>query len=343
MTEEAVDVKQPRELQSRSMLLAGDVGGTKTLLGLFADQPGRPGALQIESFRTLDFPDLGALASAFLRNAGSDARQIEGACFGVAGPVKDGRARLTHVPWLVDAEAICRQLPVPRTDVINDLAALAWSVPVLDRSEIEVLSEGEPDPAGAIVLIAAGTGLGVALLPKIGGTFVPLPSEGGHVDFSARTEDEARLQSALIDEFGRADLEQVLSGPGLVNIHRWVYPHECAAVPKNADPEEHAAPDYAGRARRGCCGMPPNTLELFVSAYGAAAGNLALTALATGGVFLGGGIAPHIVKALQWPVFLESFRSKAPLESLMQTIPVKVILNPQAGLLGAAVFAARHK
>lgn len=324
------------------MLLAGDVGGTKTLLGLFAPGPKRPATVKTELFRTLDFPDLGALASEFLRRAGFDARDLEGACFGVAGPVKDGRAQLTNVPWRVDAEAICRDLPVPRTEVINDLAALAWSIPVLDRSEIEVLSEGEPDPAGAIVLIAAGTGLGVALLPKIGGTFVPLPSEGGHVDFSARTEDEARLQSALIDEFGRADLEHVLSGPGLVNIHRSMHRNGCAAIPQGVDPRD-MPPLITQAALEGGCFDCMNTLYLFVSVYGAAAGNLALSALATGGVFLGGGIAPKILKALRRPLFLESFWSKAPLESLMLRVPVSVILNAEAGLLGAATFASRNK
>jgi len=322
------------------MLLAGDVGGTKTLIGLFAAGDDRPGAVHAESFRTLDFSDLAALVSEFLRRAGREARDIDGACFGVAGPVNDGRARLTNVPWIVDGDALCRQLPVGHTDVINDLEALAWSVAVLEPAEIEILSEGKPDSEGSAALIAAGTGLGVALLPRAAGRFVPTPSEGGHVDFAARNEREEVLRAALTHEFGRADLEQVLSGPGLVNIYRFVYPHECAATRKTV--AEILPAQISRSALEGQCRECRRTLELFVSVYGAAAGNLALTALATGGIFVGGGIAPRILDALHWPVFLESFWSKTPLDNLMRRIPVKVILNPEAGLLGAATFAARH-
>ena len=324
------------------MLLAGDVGGTKTLIGLFAGGAPRPKAVQTESYRTQEFGDLTSLVSAFLRMCGSEAREIDGACFGVAGPVKDGCARLTNVPWMVDAEAICRQLSVPRTDVINDLEALAWSVPVLQGSEIDTLSEGEADVAGGVALIAAGTGLGMALLPKVAGRLVPAPSEGGHADFAARTKAEGILQEALTREFGRADLERVLSGPGLVNIYRYVYPHQCASVSTTAEAEELPAL-IADAALRDRCPECRRSLELFVSVYGAAAGNLALTALATGGLFLGGGIAPRIIEALHWPVFLEAFRSKAPLDALMRKIPVRVILNPEAGLVGAAAFAAAHQ
>jgi glucokinase len=324
------------------MLLAGDVGGTKTLIGLFVGGAPRPRAVQTESFRTLEFPDLISLASAFLRKSGCEAREIDAACFGVAGPVKNGCARLTNVPWMVDAYAIGRDLPVRRADVINDLEALAWSVPVLEGPEIEVLSEGEPDVAGAAALIAAGTGLGMALLPKMAGRLVPVPSEGGHADFAARTKAEEILQEALTREFGRADLEQVLSGPGLVNIHRYVYSHQCATVSNTAQAEELPAL-ISHAALQDRCPECRRSLELFVSIYGAAAGNLALTALSTGGLFLGGGIAPRILEALHWPVFMEAFWSKAPLDALMRKIPVKVILNPEAGLVGASTFAAAHQ
>jgi glucokinase len=336
-----MDVKLGRELQSPSMLLAGDVGGTKTLVGLFAGGAPRPQCVQTESFRTLEFSDLPSLVSAFLRTCSRDAREIDSACFGVSGPVKDGCARLTNVPWMVDARVIGRELRVRRADVINDLEALAWSVPVLYRSEIDVLSEGEPDAGGAVALIAAGTGLGVALLPKVGGRLAPVPSEGGHADFAARNKAEETLRAALTQELGRADLEQVLSGPGLANIYRHVYPHQCATVSRDAHAEE--LPRLISEAAlEGQCPQCRNALEMFVGVYGAAAGNLALTALATGGLFLGGGIAPRILEALHWPVFLEAFWSKAPLEGLMRKIPVSVILNPEAGLVGAATFAATH-
>lgn len=320
------------------MLLAGDVGGTKTLVGLFSRGQPRPAAVHTASFRTLDFPDLASLSHEFLRQAHVAATDLEAACFGVAGPVKNRRARLTNVPWEVDADAICRQLPVARADVINDLEALAWCVPVLEASETAVLWQGDPDPNGGAALMAAGTGLGVALLPKVAGRFVPVASEGGHADFAARTDDEEKLRRALTQEFGRAEIEQVLSGPGLFNIHRFVHPHICADLSDAV--EQDAMPALISHAAlEGRCDQCRASLEMFVSAYGACAGNLALTALSTGGMLLGGGIAPRILPALRWPVFLESFFAKAPLDRMVRRTPVAVILNPMAGLIGAATFA----
>jgi glucokinase len=324
-----------------SMLLAGDVGGTKTLLGLFAPSH-RPKKIDTRSFRTLDFPDLASMALEFLREVGVDSAELSGLCFGVAGPVERGRAtaRLTNVPWIVDAESLRRKLPVPRADVINDLEALAWSVPVLEASEVEPLWAGQPDTDGGLALIAAGTGLGIALLPRVDGRLVPLASEGGHVDFAPRTEPEQTVHAGLIREFGRAELEQVVSGPGLVNIHRFVDPHQCRDL-RGAAPGDDLAALISRAALESGCERCRAILNIFVSAYGAAAGNLALTALATGGVFIGGGIAPRILEALRWPTFMTSFQAKAPLEHVIVRVPVRVILNPGAGLLGAACFAAR--
>ena len=320
------------------MLLAGDVGGTKTLMGLFSPARPRPAVVRTASFRTLDFPDLTSLSLEFLRQMDVSAPDLTGACFGVAGPVKDGRATLTNVPWSVDAEAMRGPLRVKRTDLLNDLEALAWGVPLAEPSELDLLSRGTRDPNGGAALIAAGTGLGVALLPKVNGRFVPVPSEGGHADFAARTEKEDQLRRALNAAFGRAEIEQVLSGPGLLNIHRFVHPHTCADVDQAKDPSEVPAL-ISKAALEGRCEHCRASLEMFVSAYGACAGNLALTALATGGLFVGGGIAPKILPALHWPVFLESFFAKAPLDAVVRRIPVSVILNPLAGLIGAATFA----
>lgn len=323
------------------MLLAGDVGGTKTFIGLFARGPERPTALDIRSYRTLDFPTLTALCRQFLGDAVTDARKIESACFGVAGPIIGRRAQLTNVPWEVDADAICRDLPVPRTHLLNDLEVMAWAVPVLRADEIAVLRKGEVPAAdaGGAALMAAGTGLGIALLPRVDGRFVPLPSEGGHADFAARTPDEQVLQNALIRAYGRAQLEQVLSGPGLVNMHRFVYPHRCPTLNQPVESDEFPAL-ISRAALEGDCPQCRKTLEMFVSVYGASAGNLALVTMATAGVYLGGGIAPRILPALRWPIFEEAFCAKAPLDALMRRIPVSVILNPAAGLIGAATFAA---
>lgn len=266
---------------------------------------------------------------------------MEGACFGVAGPVKGGGTHLTNISLVVDAKALSRQLAIPRIDLLNDLEALAWSVPALERAEVDILWDGEPDPHGAAALLAAGTGLGVALLPKVSGALAPLPSEAGHIDFAARTKAEVVLHAALVREFGRAELEQVLSGPGLTNMHQFVYPHQCDTLARKAGIDELPAL-ISQAALEGRCEECRQTLEMFVPAYGAAAGNLALTALSTGGLFIGGGIAPRILAALRWPVFLESFWAKAPMESLMRRISVKAILNPRAWLIGAAIFANRR-
>jgi glucokinase len=320
------------------MLLAGDIGGTKTFMGLFVRRAARPDIVSTRSYRTLDFSSLGALSTAFLRDTGASAADIESASFGVAGPVAGGRATLTNVPWSVDIEAIRRDLKVPRAHLLNDLEALAWSVPVLTGDEIAVLHHGDPDPSGNAALIAAGTGLGIALLPNIGGRLVPLASEGGHADFAPRNAGEQRLRDVLAREHGRTDIERVVSGPGLANIHRILTPHQCATLtPLPAAKDLPAAISRA--ALEGGCSACRRTLEVFVSAYGAAAGNLALTALATGGLYLGGGIAPRILAALRWPLFLEAFLEKAPLDAVMARMPVKVILNPGAGLLGAATYA----
>jgi glucokinase len=320
------------------MLLAGDVGGTKTFLGLFARRATRPDVVEIRSYRTLDFPNLGALCLHFLRETSTKPIDIDAASFGVAGPVSGTRAQLTNVPWVVDLDALRNEVPIPRAYLLNDLEALAWSVPVLTPDEIEVLHEGQPDAAGNVALIAAGTGLGIALLLRVDGRLVPRASEGGHVDFAPRNTDEQALADALMREYGRVDVERVVSGPGLANIHRVLYPHQCATL--TPMPSSDDLPAAISRAAlEGTCPSCTRTLDFFVSAYGASAGNLALTVLSTGGLYLGGGIAPRILPALRWPVFMRSFLDKSPMDALISRIPVKVILNPGAGLLGAASYA----
>lgn len=323
------------------MLLAGDVGGTKTLLGLFARGATRPDAVEARMYRTLDFPDLGALCLQFLRETSTKPADIDAATFGVAGPVNGTRVQLTNVPWVVDLDTLRREVPVPRAYLLNDLEALAWSVPVLTPDEIEVLHKGDADADGSVALIAAGTGLGIALLPRVNGQLMPRASEGGHVDFAPRTADEQSLASALIKEYGRVDVERVVSGPGLANIHRILHSHQCAALTPTPSSDELPAA-ISRSALETACPLCTRTLECFVSAYGASAGNLALTVLSTGGLYLGGGIAPRILPALRWPVFMQSFLGKSPMDALMSRIPVKVILNPAAGLLGAASYGSRQ-
>ncbi len=323
------------------MLLAGDIGGTKTLLGLFDPRTSRPRPLLVRSFGTLDYPDLPAMIAEFVGDDAAAPHAIESACFGVAGPVIDEAADLTNVPWRVDAREVARHFALRRVTLLNDLQAMAYAVPVLHDAEVHVLQDGEPLRGGNIALIAAGTGLGEALLHSLDGRFIPSPSEGGHADFPARTEREFVLVRDLIARYGRADVEHVISGRGLLNLHRVAHHAPCDA---HVDLTDADAPAHiTAAALDGRCAGCRETLDMFVEAYGAEAGNMALRGVATGGVFIGGGIAPKILPALTTGAFMRAFREKPPLEAVLAAMPVKVILNAEAGLLGAAVFAAADR
>lgn len=336
------------------MLLAADVGGTKTLLGLFKPEPDRPSRIEAGEFVTLDYDSLVPMIREFLKAEAVDARAIQAAVFGVAGAVRDQVARLTNVPWLVDAAAIAQASGLRRVFLLNDLEAMAYSVSVLAPDELAVLQHGVAQPGGNAGVIAAGTGLGEAILLNVDGHFQPGATEAGHADWGARTPREVELLSTLIRVYGRASNEHVISGPGLVNVYQfthdafgsrtWISPaayvpaKTCAGVGAIADPAElPAAITKSAFEKR--CAMCVESVELFVAAYGAEAGNLALRTVATAGVYIGGGIAPKMLPAMQSGYFLDAFRAKEPLADFVATIPVAVILNAEAGLLGAAVHA----
>lgn len=320
------------------MILAGDVGGTKTLLGLFDPVAPRPCPLRVHSFATLAFDDLPSMIAAFLETVDRKTSTIDRACFGVAGPVVGRQATLTNVPRHIDAGNVAGRFGLDHVWLLNDLEAMAYAVPVLEAPELHVLQDGAAVPGGNMALIAAGTGLGEALLHFVDGRFIPSPTEGGHADFAARTEREVVLMKDVTARRGRAEVEQILSGQGFVHIHRALYGPTCAAGVHFDDADAPAA--ITAAAVEGRCHGCSGTLEVFIEAYGAEAGNLALRSVSTGGLFIGGGIAPKILPALTSGAFMRAFRSKAPLESLVERMPVKVILNPEAGLLGAAAYAA---
>jgi len=336
------------------MLLAGDIGGTKTLLGLFEPAPDRPVSVEVGEFTTLDYDDLVPMIREFLKASGVEPSRVRAATFGVAGAVTDQVARLTNVPWLVDAAALSQAGGLSRVHLLNDLEAMAHSVPVLEPQELSVLQQGVAPPGGNAAVIAAGTGLGQALLHNIDGHFVPSPTEAGHADWAARTSREIAMLTALTRVYGRASVEHVVSGPGLVNIYQfthdafgsttWISPAAlvpactCPGVGKVDDPADLPAA-ISGSALERRCPKCIEALALFVAAYGAEAGNLALRAVATAGVYIGGGIAPKILPALQDGTFIDAFRAKDPMADFVATFPVAVILNPEAGLLGAAVHA----
>src|SRR6187402_1005538 len=277
------------------MLLAGDVGGTKTLLGIFVPEAPRPVLLEVRSYPSQSFDSFIEILDAFESDTAHRLSPAS-AAFGVAGPVIGAHAHLTNIGWNIDAEAIARRLSTPRVALMNDLEAMATGVTVLTADELEPLQVGMPREGGNAVVIAAGTGLGQAYLHRVGDRLQPVASEGGHADFAARTDRELELVRMLRDMYGRAEVEQVLSGPGLVNLHRFTHRGgECEIVTDLDSPDAPAAVSRAGLGGR--CQGCAEALRMFVSAYGAEAGNLALRGLALGGIYVGGGIAPKIMPA----------------------------------------------
>jgi glucokinase len=324
------------------MLLAADVGGTKTLVGLFEAAGDRPAPRVVREFATLDFEGLDELVATFLDETGRP--RITAACAGIAGPVTGTVARLTNAPWIVDVARVSERLGDAPVHLMNDLEAMALAVPVLEPDELVVLQDGAALPDGNAALIAAGTGLGEAMLHNVDGTFVPAASEGGHADFAARTPRELALVQELTRIYGRVENEAVISGPGLVNVFRFTHgaarlETACTVLGPHVDIEDlPAAISGAGLDRR--CERCAEALDIFIEAYGAEAGNLALRTVATAGVYVGGGIAPKILPALKRGGFMRAFADKDPMVDLLRTLPVTVIRNPAAGLIGAAVKAS---
>jgi glucokinase len=323
------------------IVLAGDVGGTKSALALF-DTDGR-GGLRLVRDGTLpsrQFASLELAIEQFL--AAGERPAIAAVCLGVAGPVVDGRCVATNLPWVIDERVLRSAIPSPRVKLLNDLEVAAHGVLGLPPADLRTLQPGQARP-GNLVLIAAGTGLGEALIIRDGDRRIVIASEGGHGDFAARGDLEEDLLRYLRKEFGRVSLERVLSGPGLFNIYRFLrdsgWAKESPAVAermRTTDPPA-VVTEMALRKADPLC---DKALDVFVSAYGAEAGNLALKALAVGGVLVSGGIAPRIIDRLVAGGFVAAFRDKGRLAPLMESLAINVSLNPRAPLLGAAHVAA---
>lgn len=321
------------------VVLAGDIGGTKTDVGLFEAGRGRPRKLRGESFASRDHPGLLPILDAFLAG---ERGAIAAACFGVAGPVRAGRADPANLQWTVDAAEIAARFSIPRVELVNDLAAMAGGLPALAPNELAVLHAGTPDPTGNAAVVAAGTGLGVAILAARDGGLAPVASEGGHGDFAAGSEEDVALWRTLHGRFGHVSVERVVSGPGLVNIFEHLRESTRAAIPPELDSALAAgdpAPVIAQWSANGRSALCAQALAMFLRCYGGAAGNVALIGLATRGVFLGGGIAPKLLEQLRGGEFMDGFRDKGRYRKLMESIPVSVILNPETALLGAAARA----
>jgi len=327
-------------IQKRNaVVLAGDIGGTKTNVGLFVMGKKRPEPLVIQSFASREAPHLENLAERFLK---SHPTPISSACFGIAGPVINGRCKTTNLPWVVSETLMKSRFHWRHVRLLNDLAATALAIPLLRRSERVSLNKGIMQKKGNLALLSPGTGLGQAMLAYQDGEYAPLSSEGGHASFSPTTEAEIELWRYLRNKYDHVSVERVLSGPGLVNIYSWLRdsgrfkePLWLKALMKEGD-RAKAISESALRKRHALC---VESLHLYVSMLGSAAGNLALTSLAVGGVYLGGGIPPKILPALKQGGFLKAFLAKGRFSDFLPRIPVHVILNDKAALLGAAQAA----
>jgi glucokinase len=336
------------------MILAGDVGGTKTLLGLFRADDDRPSPVEVGEFVTADYDRLETMIGDFLRAWNVETKHLDAATFGVAGAITSQVARLTNVPWLVDANAVSQLTGIRRVRLLNDLEALGYAVPVLRSDELASLQEGTRVKDGNAAVIAAGTGLGEAFLHNVKGRFIPGASEGGHADFAARTDRELEMVGRLAKILGRVSAETVISGPGLVNIYQFTHdafgtgpllttssvaPARLCDAVGNVEDFADLPARISEAAHEKRCQQCVEAMDIFVGAYGAEAGNIALRSTATAGVYVGGGIAPKNLPALRSGTFMDAFRAKEPLAEFVARIPVSVILNDDAGLLGAAVFA----
>lgn len=325
-------------------ILAGDIGGTKANLGLFEVAEGIPRLVRSARLRSAEFAGLGAMLVRFLE--AGDGGTIRTAVFGVPGPVIQNRSSTPNLAWQIDGALIATQAGLPAVLLVNDLVATAEGIALLEDGELATLQAGRPEPAGNRALLAAGTGLGMGLLPRIGDRWVPVPSEGGHMDFAPRTEEEIGLMRYLRERYGRVSVERVVSGPGLYNLYNYLRdthqipesPLVREALAKGTDPARVIGEAAVAGPGAGC-GICSRAMDLFVAAYGAVAGNLALVGTATGGLYLGGGIAPKILPRLRSGPFLQTFEAKGRFVPYLERIPVRVILNDRAALLGAARLA----
>jgi len=321
------------------MILAGDVGGTKVHLALYDFIDGKLQYSRDQRFAAKEYSGLEEIVKEFL-----GAQKVTAACFGVPGPVRNGRLRLTNLPWTLDSHELTVNLGVTHVFLINDLEANGYGVAELAPDQIYTLSEGDVSQIGNRALIAAGTGLGEALLIWNGRTHTPHPSEGGHADYAPRNEDEIDLLRFLKQKYnGRISYERVISGMGLTSIYEFLRdvrgmeesPKVAERIAAAADPNT-VITELALAAKSEIC---EKALDIFVSAYGAEAGNMALKLLSVGGVYIGGGIAPRILEKLKDGAFMKAFTDKGRLSQLLINMPVRVILDSRAALLGAAAYA----
>jgi glucokinase len=322
------------------MLVAGDIGGTKTDLAIFSSEAGPLSPLAKACVHSADYPSLQAIVKEFLAKV---KKPVDRACFAVAGPVIGGRVKTTNLPWDIEDNSLAQELNlnIKSVQLINDLEAIARAVPILRPSDVQTINAGEPVPQGAIAVIAPGTGLGESFLTWDGNRYVAHSSEGGHCDFAPTDKRQVRLLEYMLKLFDHVSFEHVCSGIGIPHLYRYLRDVEHIAEKPEVAKLVVAARDPSvvivnhGLDPTNASQLCAATIDLFVSILAGEAGNLAMKILATGGVYLAGGVAVHTLRAIQGPPFMEHFKRKGRFAELMGRIPIQVVVSP-AGLAGAA-------
>jgi glucokinase len=322
------------------MILAGDIGGTNARLAYFQPQNGRFQLISERVFPSRDHRGLGEIVKQFLDESGT---RPEAACFGIAGPVRNGRVETSNLPWVIEQSVLANQIHLAATLLINDLEASAWGIGALGMEDLVTLNPGAGSVAGNQAVVAPGTGLGEAGLFWDGTRHHVFACEGGHTDFAARGELQAELLRFLVTKFGHVSYERVLSGPGLVNVYDFLCASGCGKESAELSAAMGAGDPAAAISQAALSGkdsLAGKALDLWIAVYGAETSNLGLKIMSTGGLFLAGGISPKILPKLQGSLFMEAFLDKGRMRPLVEAMPVHVVTNEKAGLLGAARCAA---
>ena len=318
------------------MILAGDVGGTKCNLALFSEKAGKLAPVFRQRFASKEFAKFDLIVKEFSRLAAPylNGERVEAAGFGIAGPVINNTVRATNLPWIVEAQDLQRELRVEHIALVNDLGAWGYSLEYLPPEDFLILNPGKPEPGGTRALIAAGTGLGESILVWNKGRYNVVPSEGGHSDFAPHTEQQIELLRFMRRRYPQVSWELILSGRGFRTLHEFLNPN--IKHPSFDDPDTDPAPEITRNALNLSCLVCRDVLDLWAAIYGSEAGNLALKVLALGGVFVAGGIAVKIIDKIKDGTFFHAFKDKWKFEGLLSNIPVSVVLNESAPLIGAA-------
>ena len=321
------------------MLLAGDIGGTKTELAIFSEAKGPYEPLAKATFPSKEYSDLNTIVQEFLAQVGSE---IHKACFGVAAPVTGDRVNVTNLPWVIDGKTLQKELGLASVSVLNDLTAVANAVPLLEPEQLHTLKEGTPVPHGPLAVIAPGTGLGEVFLTWDGERYRPHDCEGGHTDFAPGSPSQLQLLRYLWSRFDHVNWKRVCSGVGIPNIYDCYrnggYAKEPTWLAERLAEVDDPTPVIVNAALEEKNELCTLTLDSFVSILGAEAGNLMLTTMATGGVYLGGGIPPRILPVLEQGSFLRAFSHKGRVSDVLKRVPIHVIMEPEVALLGAASY-----